>query len=108
MILMTQTAAKKISQLRVEEGAKPEAMLRVMVKKRGCSGLSYELKFDSDVKDGDKIFEHYEEKVVVDGQSLLYLIGLSLDYKGGLNGQGFIFSNPNATKTCSCGSSFGV
>ena len=108
MISMTETAAKKITQLRSEEGAGPEAMLRVFVKKGGCSGFSYELKFDDETKDGDKVFENHSEKVVIDGQSLLYLIGMTLDYEGGLNGQGFIFSNPNATKTCGCGSSFGV
>jgi len=108
MISMTETATKKIAQLRAEERAKPEAMLRVLVKKGGCSGFSYELKFDSEAQGGDKVFENHSEKVVVDSQSLLYLVGLTLDYKGGLNGQGFIFSNPNATKTCGCGSSFGV
>ncbi|MCB0386652.1 MAG: iron-sulfur cluster insertion protein ErpA [Bdellovibrionales bacterium] len=108
MISLTETAAKKITQLRSEEGASAEAMLRVMVKKGGCSGFSYELKFDDTPQDGDKVFENHSEKVVIDGQSLLYLIGMTLDYEGGLNGQGFVFSNPNATKTCGCGSSFGV
>ncbi|MCB0367210.1 MAG: iron-sulfur cluster insertion protein ErpA [Bdellovibrionaceae bacterium] len=108
MISLTETAAKKIGQLRSEEGASPESMLRVFVKKGGCSGFSYELKFDDTSQDGDKVFENHNEKVVVDGQSLLYLIGMTLDYEGGLNGQGFVFSNPNATKTCGCGSSFGV
>ncbi len=108
MISMTEAAAKKISQLRDEEGAASNAMLRVLVKKGGCSGFSYELKFDETNNNGDRIFENFNEKIVVDGQSILYLIGLTLDYEGGLNGQGFIFGNPNATKTCSCGSSFGV
>ncbi len=66
------------------------------------------MEFDSQLKEGDKVFETDGAKVVVDGQSLLYLLGMQLDYEGGLNGKGFIFSNPNATKTCGCGSSFGV
>jgi iron-sulfur cluster assembly protein len=108
MIHITETAAKKINALKTEDGADPQALLRVYVKKGGCSGMSYKMDFDTNVKDSDKIFEANGARVVVDGQSLLYLLGMSLDYEGGLNGKGFIFSNPNATKTCGCGSSFGV
>lgn len=108
MITMTETAAKRISQLKSEEGIKVGSMLRVKVKRGGCSGFSYKMDFDNEIKGNDKVFEYFDEKVVVDGESLLYLLGLTLDYEGGLNGKGFIFSNPNATKTCGCGSSFGV
>ena len=83
-------------------------MLRVKVKKGGCSGFSYKMDFDEQVANGDKVFEYFNEKIIVDGESLLYLVGLSLDYSGGLNGKGFVFNNPNATKTCGCGTSFGV
>jgi iron-sulfur cluster assembly protein len=108
MIQVSDTAAKKIQALKSEDGANPDAFLRVFVKRGGCSGMSYKMEFDSQIKEGDKVFESSGAKVVVDGQSLLYLIGMTLDYEGGLNGKGFIFSNPNATKTCGCGSSFGV
>jgi len=108
MIQVSETAAKKITTLKTEDGAAADSFLRVFVKRGGCSGFSYKMEFDTTMKDGDKVFEANGAKVVVDGQSLLYLIGMTLDYEGGLNGKGFIFSNPNATKTCGCGSSFGV
>lgn len=108
MIQVSDTAAKKIQTLKVEDGKPSTAFLRVFVKRGGCSGFEYKMEFDTEIKDNDKIFEAGGEKVVVDGKSLIYLIGMKLDYEGGLNGKGFIFSNPNATKTCGCGSSFGV
>lgn len=108
MIQVSEKAAKKIQALISEEGADPNAYLRVQVKRGGCSGFSYKMEFDSEVKPQDKVFESNGAKVLVDSQSLLYLLGMTLDYEGGLNGQGFMFSNPNATKTCGCGSSFGV
>lgn len=108
MIQVSETAAKRIHVLKSEDGVAPDSFLRVFVKRGGCSGFSYKMEFDSVVKDGDKVFEANGAKVVVDGQSLLYLLGMTLDYEGGLNGKGFIFSNPNASKTCGCGSSFGV
>lgn len=108
MITITEKAAKKIEQLKSEDGATPESFLRVFVKKGGCSGFSYKMDFDKSLATNDKVFESHGSRVVVDSQSLLYLIGMTLDYEGGLNGKGFIFANPNANKTCSCGSSFGV
>jgi len=93
----------------VEEGKNPvEAFIRVGVKGGGCSGLSYDLSFDTDLKDDDKVFEDNGMKVVVDKKSFLYLIGTELDYSGGLNGKGFVFNNPNASRTCGCGESFSV
>lgn len=108
MIQVSETAAKRIHALKAEDGVAGESFLRVFVKRGGCSGFSYKMEFDTAMKDGDKVFEMNGAKVVVDGSSLLYLLGMTLDYEGGLNGKGFIFSNPNATKTCGCGSSFGV
>jgi iron-sulfur cluster assembly protein len=108
VIQISDTAVKKISNLKDEEGKAPEAFLRVQVKKGGCSGLSYKMDFDMDLKPDDKVFEKDGQKIVVDGQSFLYLIGMTLDYSGGLNGRGFVFNNPNATKNCGCGSSFNV
>ena len=108
MINISETAAKKLETLKSDEGKPSEAFLRVEVKKGGCSGLSYKMDFDTQLREGDKTFENNGQKVVVDGQSLLYLIGMTLDYSGGLNGKGFVFNNPNATKNCGCGSSFNV
>lgn len=108
MVQISELAAKKIKALKEEEGRPSDHFLRVLVKKGGCSGLSYKMDFDSELKEGDKGFEHFGQKIVVDSQSFMYLIGMTLDFEGGLNGQGFIFSNPNAKKKCSCGTSFNV
>ena len=108
MIEISENAALKLKNLKSEEGQPSEAALRVEVKKGGCSGLSYKMNFDNSSKEGDQIFESNGEKIIVDGQSLLYIIGMTLDYSGGLNGKGFVFENPNATKNCGCGSSFNV
>lgn len=92
-----------------EDGKTPsESFIRVGVKGGGCSGLSYELTFDTDLKQEDKVFESNGIRVVVDKKSFLYLIGTELDYSGGLNGKGFVFINPNASRTCGCGESFAV
>ncbi len=74
----------------------------------GCSGLSYELKFDKSKADDDKLFEDNDVKIVVDKRSVLYLAGTILEYSGGLNGKGFVFNNPNAQRTCGCGESFSL
>lgn len=108
MIQMTETAAQRLNHLRSEEGKPKDHFLRVEVKKGGCSGLSYKMNFENELKNGDKAFEAFGEKLVVDPQSFMYLIGMTLDYSGGLNGKGFVFNNPNATKSCGCGSSFNV
>lgn len=108
MINISEQAANKIASLKTEDGKPESAFLRVEVKKGGCSGLSYKMDFDTELREGDKSFEAGGQKVVVDGQSFLYLIGMTLEYSGGLNGKGFVFNNPNATKNCGCGSSFNV
>lgn len=108
MIEISESAARKIQALKAEEGQPETALLRVEVKKGGCSGLSYKMNFDSETKTNDKIFEAFGQRIAVDSQSFLYLIGMTLDYSGGLNGKGFVFNNPNATKSCGCGSSFNV
>ncbi|MBX3017895.1 MAG: iron-sulfur cluster assembly accessory protein [Bdellovibrionaceae bacterium] len=108
MIQITETAAQKLKALKAEEKRPAGDFLRVEVKKGGCSGLSYKMAFESDAKAGDKFFELDGEKIAVDPQSFMYLIGMTLDYSGGLNGKGFVFNNPNATKNCGCGASFNV
>lgn len=82
--------------------------VRVGVKSGGCSGLSYELKFDNKIDDSDKVFEDNDVRILVDKKSFLYLVGTILEYSGGLNGKGFVFNNPNAQRTCGCGESFSL
>lgn len=110
MIQVTETAAQQIARLKQEDSKlSSESLLRVKVVTGGCSGMSYKLEFESTpAQDDDKVIESNGVKIVIDKKSFLYLVGMNLDYQGGLNGQGFVFNNPNATRTCGCGSSFGV
>lgn len=108
MIQISESAARKLKSLKLEENRPADAFLRVEVKKGGCSGLSYKMDFSAEARTGDKYFESFGEKIAVDSQSFLYLIGMTLDYEGGLNGKGFVFNNPNAAKSCGCGASFNV
>ena len=107
MVTVSETAAIKLNSL-IEESGFKTPFVRVSVKGGGCSGLSYELGFEKYSLPSDKTIELSGIKVFIDPKSALYLKGLTLDYIGGLNGQGFTFSNPNATKSCGCGSSFGT
>lgn len=109
MIQVTETAAQQITKLKQEDTKlSADAFLRVKVVTGGCSGMSYKLEFDAQSQPDDKVIENNGVKIVVDKKSFLYLVGMNLDYQGGLNGQGFVFNNPNANRTCGCGSSFGV
>ena len=109
MIKVHETAKQKVSTLMKEEGYDPSRdYVRVGVKSGGCSGLSYELKFDYEIKKEDKIYEDNQVKIIVDKKSILYLAGTILEYSGGLNGKGFVFNNPNAQRTCGCGESFSL
>lgn len=107
MIKVTDFAKQKAIQLMNEEN-KDGFFIRVGVEGGGCSGLMYQLKFDNEIKPEDKEFEDNGVKVVVNKKSVLYLVGTTLDFSGGLNGKGFIFSNPNASRTCGCGESFSL
>lgn len=109
MIKVSETAKLKVVSLMAEEGFDATTdYVRVGVKSGGCSGLSYELKFDKSVEDTDKIFEDNAVRIIVDKKSFLYLVGTTLEYSGGLNGKGFVFNNPNAQRTCGCGESFSL
>ncbi len=109
MIKVSPSAQEKVSQLMREEGFNPtQDFVRVGVKSGGCSGLSYDLSFDNLKSDQDRLFEDNQVKILVDKKSLLYLLGTTLEYSGGLNGKGFIFNNPNAERTCGCGESFSL
>ncbi|MFZ1289860.1 MAG: iron-sulfur cluster insertion protein ErpA [Melioribacteraceae bacterium] len=107
-ITISEKALKQVKQIMSENNIPENYSLRISVKGGGCSGFTYNLGFDGDEKDGDTFFENQDLKIVVDGKSLFYLLGTELDFSDGLNGKGFLFNNPNATKTCGCGESFGV
>jgi iron-sulfur cluster assembly protein len=107
VIHMTEHAAKKILALLAKEGVSPETGgLRVGVQGGGCSGLSYAMRLDTQARDRDKVFEEFGARVFVDPKSLLYLNGTTLEYEETLMRQGFVFQNPNAARSCGCGSSF--
>jgi iron-sulfur cluster assembly protein len=108
MIKVSNTAKDEVLRLMSAQKVENEAFIRVGVKGGGCSGLTYVMDFDTEMKDGDKVFEDQGIKIVVDKKSYLYLIGTTLEYSGGLNGQGFTFVNPNANRTCGCGESFSI
>lgn len=106
MIALTPSAIEEVKRLQAKQ-PHPDLGLRVGVKGGGCSGLSYVLNFDAR-HEGDNIFEFEGTRVFVDPKSLLYLEGLTLDFSDSLEGRGFKFINPNASKSCGCGESFSV
>ena len=108
MITVTERAKDKALILMEEEHKPAGSFIRVGVEGGGCSGLTYKLEFDSQMRPDDKIFEDKGMKIVCDKKSFLYLIGTELDFTDGLNGKGFQFNNPNASRTCGCGESFSV
>ena len=109
VISISEVAKNKVISLMKDDGFNHNTdFVRVGVKSGGCSGLSYELKFDSNQLNEDRLFEDNGVKILVDKKSLLYLVGTTLDYSGGLNGKGFVFNNPNANRTCGCGESFSL
>ena len=105
---ITDKAKTRIQEIKQESNLDSSYFLRVSVQGGGCSGLSYKLDFDNTIKPGDQEFEDNGEKLVLDMKSFLYLAGTELDFSDGLNGKGFQFHNPNATRTCGCGESFAV
>ncbi len=109
MIKVSSQAKEKVLQMMQSDGLDIAShFVRVGVKSGGCSGLSYELKFDASFVEDDKVFEDNDVRIVVDKKSFLYLVGTTLEYSGGLNGKGFVFNNPNANRTCGCGESFSL
>lgn len=106
-VSFTEGAVKELKRLMAEEGFDSNQRLRVGVKGGGCSGMTYVLGFDQPA-DGDEHFEVDGIPCVMDKSHQLYLFGMEIDWQGGLNSRGFTFSNPNASKTCGCGTSFAV
>lgn len=107
-ISVTEKAKKEILRIMKDNNIPENYGLRVGVKGGGCSGLTYTLNFDGEERAGDTIIDAESVRLFIDGKSLFYLMGTELDFSDGLNGKGFVFNNPNASKTCGCGESFGV
>lgn len=107
---VTDKAREQIRKLMADAGHAndPSYFLRVSVVGGGCSGLSYKMDFDNTTKPSDQVFDNEDLKIVTDLKSFLYLVNTQLDYSDGLNGKGFHFQNPNASRTCACGESFAV
>lgn len=109
MVTITERAKNQIMILMEKEGLLPETFsLRVGVIGGGCSGLSYQMKFDDKIEPTDTVINLESIRICINKLSLLYLVGTELDYEDGLNGKGFEWRNPNATRTCGCGESFSV
>jgi iron-sulfur cluster assembly protein len=106
MLQLTEAAAEAVKRALAEEGRPETDLLRVRIKGGGCSGLSYELSFESASAPADRILEQHGARIVLDPKSELYLSGTELDHSSGLQGQGFVFRNPEAKGTCGCGKSF--
>lgn len=108
MIFVADSAKEKISELMSHNQITKDHFIRVAVTSGGCSGLSYTMDFDDELQPNDQVFEDKGLKVVTDLKSFLYLFNSTLEFSGGLNGKGFYFQNPNASRTCGCGESFAV
>ena len=108
MLFVDQSAKKQIEEVRLKEGYGTDFFVRVSVTSGGCSGLTYNMDFDNNLKDDDQVFEDNGEKIVTDQRSVLYLYNTTLKFSGGLEGKGFHFENPKATRTCACGESFAI
>ena len=108
MLFVADSAKEKIDELRSSENIGDDHFVRVSVTSGGCSGLSYTMDFDNEEKENDQIFEDKGVRIVTDLKSFLYLCNTTLEFSGGLNGKGFYFNNPNASRTCGCGESFAV
>lgn len=108
MIYVAESAKEKIQEVRQSGKISDDFFIRVSVVSGGCSGLSYKMDFDNESKPNDQVFEDNGVKVVTDLKSFLYLFNTTLEFTGGLDGKGFFFNNPNATRTCGCGESFAV
>jgi len=102
------SAKEKIAELKSSEKLNDDFFIRVSVTSGGCSGLTYNLDFDNTSQENDQVFDDNGVRVVTDLKSFLYLCNTTLEFSGGLNGKGFYFDNPNASRTCGCGESFAV
>tara|TARA_B100000427_G_C15481832_1_gene583396 strand:- start:739 stop:1062 length:324 start_codon:yes stop_codon:yes gene_type:complete len=107
VITISENAKKRLLDLQNQETLK-KPFVRVGVESGGCSGLSYKLDFDSEKNEDDELIEDNGIKLLINKKSFLYLVGTTLEFSDGLNGKGFVFNNPNASRTCGCGESFSL
>ena len=108
MLFVAESAKDKIFEIKESEKLNDEYFVRVSVTSGGCSGLTYKMDFDNENQPNDQVFEDNGVKIVTDLKSFLYLCNTTLEFSGGLNGKGFFFNNPNASRECGCGESFAV
>ncbi len=108
MIYISDNAKNQIESIKASENLGDDFFLRVSITSGGCSGLSYQMDFDNELKETDQVFDDNGIKLVTDLKSVLYLFDSTLEFSSGLNGKGFAFNNPNASRTCGCGESFAV
>lgn len=108
MLFISEKAKAKVDELRKNDEFDESHFIRIEVVSGGCSGFSYDMKFDKELKPNDQVFEDKGIKLVTDLKSFLYVCNTTLDYSDGLNGKGFYFDNPNASRACACGESFSV
>ena len=108
MIFISDKAKTRVENIIERDKLSDDHFVRVSVTSGGCSGLSYNMSFDNENKKGDEVFEDNGMKLVADAKSILYLLGTTLDFSDGLDGKGFYFDNPNASRTCGCGESFSL
>jgi iron-sulfur cluster assembly protein len=107
-IQISEKAKARVEQLLSEEGKGTDYFVRVSVVSGGCSGLTYKMDFDNAIREGDQVFEDRGMRLVTDRKSILYLFNTTLEFSDGLDGKGFHFINPNASRTCACGESFSL
>ncbi|MAJ90093.1 MAG: iron-sulfur cluster assembly accessory protein [Flavobacteriales bacterium] len=107
MITVSENAKQRLLELQNNEEENNE-FVRVGVESGGCSGLSYKLDFDKQQNEDDELIENNGIKLLINKKSFLYLVGTTLEFSDGLNGKGFVFNNPNASRTCGCGESFSL
>lgn len=108
MLFVSEKAKVQIEKIRERDHLTPAHFIRISVLAGGCSGFTYDMKFDDQPQPNDQVFEDKGEKLVTDLKSFLYVFNTTLDFSDGLDGKGFHFVNPNATRTCACGESFAV
>ena len=108
MLYVSESAKKQISRIKEDKKYADNSFIRVKVITGGCSGFSYQMDFDTEMQADDQVFEDKGIKLVTDPKSFMYVFNTTLDFSDGLNGKGFFFDNPNASRTCACGESFAV
>ena len=108
MLFVDDSAKTQVNRIKETQGLGEDYFIRVSVTSGGCSGLSYQLDFDNELKENDQVFDNNGVRIVTDLKSFLYLCNTTLEFSGGLNGKGFVFNNPNASRSCGCGESFAV